>query len=176
MVSLLCLLKHKSIINSIGHKQVSKNLYSKIIKGFKYKIEIPQHEFEFSYSRSSGPGGQNVNKLNTKVELRINLMKAVSNGWLPIIVKNRIIENNGNKINNNQELVVVCQETRSQQENKIIAEEKIRKIIEEACDIKNERVFDGIEVSEEDKTKREREKKKRSLVKSNRSESKRIDF
>ena len=41
-------------------------------------MKIPIVEFEFSFSRSSGPGGQNVNKLNTKVTLKWNLTKSKS--------------------------------------------------------------------------------------------------
>ena len=42
------------------------------------KIQIPLREFEFSYCRSSGPGGQNVNKLNTKAVLRWPVAKSPS--------------------------------------------------------------------------------------------------
>jgi protein subunit release factor B len=44
------------------------------MKPEKLKERIPEGEFEFSTSRSSGPGGQNVNKVNTKVEVRLNVI------------------------------------------------------------------------------------------------------
>ena len=49
-------------------------------------VEIPLDKIEFSYARSSGPGGQNVNKVNTKAELRFHVMSAE---WLPMDVRQR---------------------------------------------------------------------------------------
>lgn len=47
---------------------------------FSKKIDIPLSQLSFSFARSSGPGGQNVNKVNTKVELRI---KIDDSDWIP---------------------------------------------------------------------------------------------
>ena len=49
-------------------------------------IEVPTDKLFFSFVRSSGPGGQNVNKLNTKAELRFNIDSA---DWIPFEVKQR---------------------------------------------------------------------------------------
>ena len=49
-------------------------------------IDIPMDKIEFNYARSSGPGGQNVNKVNTKAELRFHVMTA---DWLPMDVRER---------------------------------------------------------------------------------------
>ena len=49
-------------------------------------VEIPLDKIEFSYARSSGPGGQNVNKVNTKAELRFHVLSAE---WLPMDVRQR---------------------------------------------------------------------------------------
>lgn len=50
-------------------------------------IVIPESKLDFSYARCSGPGGQNVNKLNTKAEVRFNVFNA---DWLPDEVKQRL--------------------------------------------------------------------------------------
>lgn len=51
------------------------------------KIFIPESFIEVNFARSSGPGGQNVNKLNTKVELRFKVSNA---DWLPDDIKTRL--------------------------------------------------------------------------------------
>ena len=72
-------------------------------------IEIPLDKIELRYSRSSGPGGQNVNKLNTKVDIRFNVREA---DWIPPAVRDRILLYNPNRINNDGELIVTSQEGR----------------------------------------------------------------
>jgi ribosome-associated protein len=52
------------------------------------KLKIPLREFRFQFARSSGPGGQNVNKVNTKAELRWNV---VLSGSLPDPVRRRLL-------------------------------------------------------------------------------------
>ena len=59
------------------------------------KINIPFDKLQYNFSRSSGPGGQNVNKLNTKVELRMNL----NSDWLPTNIRQRLEELYRNRIN-----------------------------------------------------------------------------
>ncbi|CAJ0755117.1 18627_t:CDS:2 [Entrophospora sp. SA101] len=80
---------------------------------------------EISFARSSGPGGQNVNKLNTKVDIRINLDKAY---WIPEYARNKIKIQESNHINKKGELVLVSQLTRTQSRN---IEDCIDKLTEE---------------------------------------------
>ena len=72
-------------------------------------IIIPPDKIELKYSRSSGPGGQNVNKLNTKVEIRFNVKEA---DWLPSEVRDRIAQYNPNKISKEGDIIVTSQEHR----------------------------------------------------------------
>jgi ribosome-associated protein len=74
-----------------------------------------QDEFVFQASRSGGPGGQNVNKVSSKVELRFYIANsALLNEEEKTIIAEKLI----NKINNLGELILVSQTERSQLQNK----------------------------------------------------------
>lgn len=72
-------------------------------------IVIPLDAINLSFTRSSGAGGQNVNKVNTKVEIRFHVDSA---SWIPADWKDRLKQQQGNKINKEGELVVSSQEHR----------------------------------------------------------------
>ncbi|MGC4004546.1 MAG: alternative ribosome rescue aminoacyl-tRNA hydrolase ArfB [Pirellulales bacterium] len=78
------------------------------------RIAIPDEELNFSFTRSSGPGGQNVNKVNSKAVLH---WPVVASTALPIDVKTRFIAKYGNRINEKGELVMSCQTARDQLKN-----------------------------------------------------------
>jgi ribosome-associated protein len=86
-------------------------------------------ELHFSASRSSGPGGQNVNKVNTKVELRFNIP---SSSLLSDEEKGLLMEKLARKINSEGELILVSQTERSQLKNKEKAIEKFYSILTRA--------------------------------------------
>lgn len=81
-------------------------------------------EWEFTTSRSSGPGGQNVNKVNTKVTLRFDV---AGSQLLSEEEKNTLADKLANKISNDQILIISSETGRSQLKNK---EETIRKFYE----------------------------------------------
>ena len=64
---------------------------------------IPMEEFHFSYARSSGPGGQNVNKVNSKVVLR---WPATENRSLPEPVRNRFLAKYASRLTKDGDLVI----------------------------------------------------------------------
>ena len=74
-----------------------------------------QSEFQFSASRSGGPGGQNVNKVSSKVELRFSVLNS---NLLDDSEKQIIQEKLGSRISNNGELIMISQSERSQLKNK----------------------------------------------------------
>ena len=93
------------------------------------KQEIPETEFIFSASRSSGPGGQNINKVSTKIELRIQPYLTES-FYDAEKVSSSI--NLKNKINNEGELILVSQSERTQLMNKEDVIEKFYDLVSKA--------------------------------------------
>jgi len=96
-----------------------------------------QDEFVFQASRSGGPGGQNVNKVSSKVELRFNIE---ASACLTDDEKNIILAKLANKINKLGELVIVAQTDRSQLKNKEKAMEKFYLLIEKALTPRKKRL------------------------------------
>lgn len=88
---------------------------------------IPYSEFKFSFSRSSGAGGQNVNKVNSKATLEWPIDQ--SNAIAPD-VKARFKKRYGNLINNEGMVQVTSQESRSQGTNQDICIKKLHRMIE----------------------------------------------
>ncbi len=86
-------------------------------------------ELIFTTSRSSGPGGQNVNKVNTRVELRFNV---ITSQLLDEEEKQRVMEKLAGRLTNDGELIVTAQESRSQLKNREAAIEKFYVLLEEA--------------------------------------------
>lgn len=86
-------------------------------------------ELSFNFSRSSGPGGQNVNKVNTRVELRFNIEESkLLKDEQKIILKNKL----SHKINNAGEILIISQSERSQLANKEAVTEKFYNVINRA--------------------------------------------
>ncbi len=100
------------------------------------QIQIPLSELEFRFVRSSGPGGQNVNKVATKAVLRWNL-SATTN--LTESVKARFLEQNQNRINSEGELVLSSDRFRSQTRNMKDCLDKLRSLIAAAIKPPKER-------------------------------------
>ena len=91
-----------------------------------------ENEFIYSASRSGGPGGQNVNKVSTKVELRFNVLLS---SVLSDTEKELISRKLKNKINNEGELILVSQAERSQLKNKNEVTEKFYELVSKALTI-----------------------------------------
>ena len=86
-------------------------------------------ELQFAFSRSSGPGGQHVNKVNTKVELRFNINQSK---LLDFLQKEILWKKLKNILTQDGDLLVISQKTRSQLKNKEIAIEKFYKLLNDA--------------------------------------------
>lgn len=124
-------------------------------------ISIPKDYLIVKYSRSSGPGGQNVNKTNSKVEMRISIYGP----WISKEVQQRLQELYKNYINGSGELIVTSQTFRTQTGNYTEAYEKLREMVWRASLPKKTRVVEQKPETEVNREKRINFKKKRSDVK-----------
>ncbi len=99
-------------------------------------LAIPDHEIEFQFTRSSGPGGQNVNKVSTRVELLFNVAQSPS---LTPDQKNRVLTKLGTRIDSSGILHVASQESRSQWKNRENAVEKLAELLRSALMVSKKR-------------------------------------
>jgi ribosome-associated protein len=90
------------------------------------EIQVPLRELNFSFARSSGPGGQNVNKLNTKATLRWDVQ---ATSCLPEDVKQRFFAQYRRRITKEGQLVLASQRFRDQGRNVADCLEKLRQLI-----------------------------------------------
>jgi ribosome-associated protein len=88
------------------------------------RLQIPLREFQFSFARSSGPGGQNVNKVNTKATLRWPVLESPS---LPQPVLARLLARCQSRITAAGELLVTSQRFRDAGRNVADCLEKLKR-------------------------------------------------
>lgn len=94
------------------------------------RLRIPLDELEFTFVRSSGPGGQNVNKVSSKAVLRWRVTESPS---LPAAVRERFIAKYGSRLTKDGELLLTSQRYRDQQRNVEDCLERLRVMLLEVA-------------------------------------------
>ena len=95
-----------------------------------YETTVTQDKLVIKYVRASGPGGQNVNKVSTKADVRFEVFGA---NWLPLEARERLAKQQATRINKFGELVVQSDAQRTQRQNLRDAIEKVQVMVDEAC-------------------------------------------
>ena len=131
-------------------------------------ISIPQEELRFAASRSGGPGGQNVNKVSSRVTLTFDLLASTT---LSDEQKQTIMKKLAARINKEGVLRVVSQRTRSQELNRADTVDIFSELIRRALTPQRPRI--KTRVSAAARQSRMEEKKKRALIKEGRSKTRR---
>jgi ribosome-associated protein len=127
------------------------------------QVRIPASELHWSYARSGGPGGQNVNKVSSKSVLRWNALGSPS---LPVDARLRLQARQAGKLTNEGLLVISSQRFRDQERNRRDCLEKLRLIVLDALQVP--RLRKKTRPSRNSRLRRLQAKKHRSSIKSSR--------
>ncbi|XP_077359074.1 large ribosomal subunit protein mL62 [Festucalex cinctus] len=137
------------------------------------QVHVPVDRLTVSYSRSSGPGGQHVNKVNTKTEIRFHVLTA---DCIPEDVRHKIMQKNKNGINKAGELMVTSELSRSQHRNFLDCIQKISAVIVEASEKPREATPEDVALRKSRLDKRNMERLRQKKIHSATKQSRRTDF
>jgi len=125
-------------------------------------IEILINELDFSFVRSSGAGGQNVNKVNSKAVLRWNIYSSSISDPQRTLIVNKL----SSKISQDGELIITCDEFRDQLKNKNRCIKKFIELVQKAIHVEKKRI--NTKPTKASKVKRLESKKNIKTIKQNR--------
>jgi len=126
-------------------------------------IKIPDAELRLSFARSSGPGGQNVNKVSSKAILHFDILKSPN---IPPDVRARFLTAYGSRVTNAGDVVIHSEEYRDQPKNIQSSLDKLREMI--LAVLRPPKKRRPIKPTRGSKVRRLNEKKRRSDIKSGR--------
>uniref|UniRef100_A0A8C7YGJ0 Large ribosomal subunit protein mL62 n=1 Tax=Oryzias sinensis TaxID=183150 RepID=A0A8C7YGJ0_9TELE len=172
----VCLLSDKMTVaraNSLKLMQINAFSVTKWTHAEDTKVHIPAERLTVTYSRSSGPGGQHVNKVNTKAEVRFHVHTA---DWIPEDIRLKVIEKNRSRMNKAGELLVSSEVSRSQHRNLSDCLQKISTILAEASEKPHEPTAEDVAVRAARLKKRKEERLKQKKIHSETKQSRRVDF
>ncbi|MDC0068624.1 alternative ribosome rescue aminoacyl-tRNA hydrolase ArfB [Gammaproteobacteria bacterium] len=124
--------------------------------------DIPESQIEFSAIRSSGPGGQNVNKVSSAIHLRFD----VRSSSLPQAVKLKLLRMSDARINSDGVIVIKAQKFRSQEKNRLESLERLDDLLQKSQHVR--KVRRKTRPSKSSVRRRLDSKKKQGSVKKNR--------
>jgi len=93
---------------------------------------IPESELTWTFSRSGGPGGQNVNKVASKAQLRWAM---AGNETIPPAIKERLRTSNPSRVTTEGDFLIVSQESRDQEQNRELCLEKLAALVRRAATV-----------------------------------------
>jgi ribosome-associated protein len=92
-------------------------------------IRLDENELQFTFIRAAGPGGQNVNKVATSVQLRFDVVHSPS---LPEDVKQRLVRLGGSRMTDDGVLIIEAKRYRTQDQNRADATERLITLIQKS--------------------------------------------